>query len=383
MLDFMSLWDTYTENEKSFSLELREKLKEKVLPYIKESNRSAKPIKDIVKILGEMNVYAPYIKGYGTLESSMTMYGLIMRELERVDSGVRSVCSVQGSLCMGAIYKFGDEEQKKKYLPALAKGDIVGAFALTEPLYGSDPGGMITEAKKEGDYYILNGEKHWITNACEADVIIIWAKLEGKVRGFVVDTNTEGYEAEKIEGKFSLRTSNTGKITLKNMKVPALSLLEGSYGLKSPLSCLNDARFGIAFGATGAAEDCYEAALAYAKERQIFKGPLARFQLVQEKLVEIMSDITKAQLITKRMVELFEEGKLKPEHISLAKMNNCSSALKAARISRDILGANGISDEYPIMRHLMNLETVNTYEGTEDVHKLVLGRSITGENAFF
>ena len=203
MLDFMSLWDTYTENEKSFSLELREKLKEKVLPYIKESNRSAKPIKDIVKILGEMNVYAPYIKGYGTLESSMTMYGLIMRELERVDSGVRSVCSVQGSLCMGAIYKFGDEEQKKKYLPALAKGDIVGAFALTEPLYGSDPGGMITEAKKEGDYYILNGEKHWITNACEADVIIIWAKLEGKVRGFVVDTNTEGYEAEKIEGKFS------------------------------------------------------------------------------------------------------------------------------------------------------------------------------------
>ena len=379
----MSLWDTYDEEDRKLALEVREYLNKNVRPFLKDSNRTGVPIKNLVKILGDMRLYAPYIKGYGCRSSSQTAYGLIMTELERLDSGVRSLCSVQGSLVMGAIYKFGNDKQKDKYLEKLSKGDIVGAFGLTEPLYGSDPGGMISEAKDKGDFYELNGEKHWITNACEADIAVVWAKLDGRVRGFIVDTAIDGYEASKIEGKFSLRTSSTGSMKFNAMKLPKDSLLEASKGLKSPLSCLSDARFGIAYGAIGAAEDCYETALDYAKNRQIFKGPLARFQLVQAKLVDMLSSITKAQLITKRMTELKESSQLNPEHISLAKMNNCSMALKVAREARDILGANGVCDDYPVMRHLINLETVNTYEGTEDVHRLVLGRAITGENAFF
>lgn len=383
MLDFMSLWDTYEEEDKELALEVRSYLDKKVRPFLKDSNRTGIPIKNLVKILGDLRLYAPYIEGYACRGASQTAYGLIMSELERLDSGVRSLCSVQGSLVMGAIYKFGSDKQKDSYLEKLSKGDIIGAFGLTEPLYGSDPGGMVSTAIDKGEYYELNGEKHWITNACEADIAIVWAKLDGRVRGFIVDTNIEGYEATKIEGKFSLRTSSTGSMKFKAMKLPKDALLEGSRGLKSPLSCLSDARFGIAYGAIGAAEDCYETALAYAKQRQIFEGPLARFQLVQAKLVEMLSSITKAQLITKRMTELKDSSKLRPEHISLAKMNNCSMALKVAREARDILGANGVCDDYPVMRHLINLETVNTYEGSEDVHRLVLGRAITGENAFF
>ena len=316
MLDFMSLWDTYEEEDKKLALEVREYLNERVKPFLKESNRTGLPIKNLVKILGDMNLYAPYIKGYGCRASSQTAYGLIMAELERIDSGVRSLCSVQGSLVMGAIYKFGSDKQKEQYLSKLSRGEIIGAFGLTEPLYGSDPGGMVSEVEDRGDFYELNGEKHWITNACEADIAIVWAKLNGRVRGFIVDTAIEGYEATKIEGKFSLRTSSTGRVKFNAMKLPKDSLLEASKGLKSPLSCLSDARFGIAYGAIGAAEDCYETALAYAKDRQIFKGPLARFQLVQAKLVDMLSSITKAQLIAKRMTELKESSKLSPEHIS-------------------------------------------------------------------
>ena len=277
MLDFMSLWDCYTDKEKKLCAGFKGEARETLRPYIKDSHRDSKAIRGIVKTLGQMKVYAPYIDGYGCLGSSMTSYGLIMAELERLDSGVRSVCSVQGALCMGAIYKFGTEEQKQKYLEKLSRGEIIGAFALTEPLYGSDPGGMTTEAVKDGDTYVLNGEKHWITNAVEADVVIVWAKLDKKVRGFIVDTKLKGYESKKIEGKFSLRTSNTGSIKLNNLRLSKDAILEKSYGLKSPLSCLNDARFGIAFGATGAAEDCYKTALNYVQNRQIFKGPLSGF----------------------------------------------------------------------------------------------------------
>lgn len=383
MLDFMSIWETYNKEDKAVAIDLREFLNKEIRPHLKDSNRTGIPIKDLIKKLGSMNIYAPYIKGYGCMGASYTTYGLIMGELERLDSGVRSLCSVQGALVMGAIHKFGSDQQKERYLAKLSTGELVGAFGLTEPLYGSDPGGMLSRVEDKGDYYVLTGEKHWITNACEADIAIVWAKLHNEVRGFIVDTAIDGFSATKIEGKFSLRTSSTGRMKFTSMNLPKDSILEKSKGLKSPLSCLSDARFGIAFGAIGAAEECYQTALDYAKQRQIFDGSLARFQLVQAKLVEMLSSITKAQLISKRMAELKDSSKLKPEHISLAKMNNCSMALDVARTARDILGANGVCDEYPVMRHLMNLETVNTYEGTEDVHRLVIGRSITGENAFF
>jgi glutaryl-CoA dehydrogenase len=310
-------------------------------------------------------------------------YGLIMQELERCDSGIRSTASVQGSLVMYPIFKFGSEEQKHKYLPKLAKGELMGCFGLTEPDHGSNPGGMTTNIKDMGDHYLLNGAKMWISNAPFADIAVVWAKNEeGKVRGIIVERGYEGFTTPETHGKWSLRASATGELVFDNVKVPKENLLPHVEGLKGPLTCLNSARYGISWGAVGAAMDCYDSALQYAKQRNQFGRPIAGFQLQQKKLAEMLTEITKAQLVCWRLGNLMNNGKATPAQISLAKRNNVEIALDIAREARQIHGAMGITGEYSIMRHMMNLESVVTYEGTHDVHLLILGMEITGENAF-
>jgi glutaryl-CoA dehydrogenase len=312
-----------------------------------------------------------------------TTYGLIMQELERCDSGIRSTASVQGSLVMYPIYKFGSEEQKHKYLPKLAKGELMGCFGLTEPDHGSNPGGMTTNFKDMGDHYLLNGAKMWISNAPFADIAVVWAKNEqGKVRGLIVERGYEGFTTPETHGKWSLRASATGELVFDNVKVPKENLLPNVEGLKGPLTCLNSARYGISWGAIGAAMDCYDSALRYSKERIQFGKPIAGFQLQQKKLSEMITEITKAQLLCWRLGNLMNDGKATPAQISMAKRNNVQIAIEIAREARQIHGAMGITGEYPIMRHSMNLESVITYEGTHDVHLLILGMEITGENAF-
>ncbi len=307
-----------------------------------------------------------------------------MQELERGDSGVRSTASVQGSLVMYPIFKFGSEEQKMKYLPKLGSGEMLGCFGLTEPDHGSDPGNMITRFTDEGDHYLLNGAKMWISNAPFADVAVVWAKdEEGIVRGLIVETGVEGFTTPETHGKWSLRASATGELVFDNVKVPKENLMPGVKGLKGPLTCLNSARYGISWGAIGAAMDCYESALKYSKERKQFNKPIASFQLQQKKLSEMITEITKAQLLTWRLGVLMNEGRATPAQISMAKRNNVDMALSIAREARQIHGGMGITGEYPMMRHMMNLESVITYEGTHDIHLLILGHDITGENAFF
>jgi glutaryl-CoA dehydrogenase len=337
----------------------------------------------LVPKLGELGVFGASLKGYGCAGLNNVAYGLIMQELERGDSGLRSFASVQSSLVMYPIHAYGSDAQKERWLPALQKGEKLGCFGLTEPDHGSDPGGMKTRATRRGDAYVLNGTKLWITNGSVADVALVWAKEDdGEIYGYLVEKGTPGFSTLDIPGKFSMRASITSELSLQDCRIPLANKLPGVKGLKGPLSCLSQARYGIAWGAIGAAMACYDWSLQYAQQRVQFGKPIASFQLVQQKLVYMITEITKAQLLALQLGRLKDRGKARPQQISLAKMNNVQIALDIARMGRDILGAAGIVDEHPIIRHMLNLETVNTYEGTHDIHTLIVGRDITGLDAF-
>ena len=353
-----------------------------LLPVLKSCHREEKFPQDLIPRFAELGLLGSTIKGYDCPGLNDVAYGLVMQELERGDSGVRSFCSVQGALVMYPIFTYGSEEQKETYLPALAHAEKIGCFGLTEPDAGSNPGSMLTTAQELKEGYLLNGNKMWITNGCLADIAIVWAKLNGEVRGFIVETDTEGFSTSLMKGKFSLRVSVTSELHMKDCKVPKHSLLPKAKGLKAPLSCLTQARYGIAWGVLGAANACYHEALQYSLSRKIFdEKPLACYQLAQAKLVKMVQEITKGQLLALQLGRLKEQKTLSPAQVSLGKMNNCHMALAVAREARDMLGANGIIDEYPVIRHMLNLETVNTYEGTEDIHRLVVGQEITGLSA--
>ena len=385
-VDFIEFDTLLSEDERLVRDNTRKFIEENLIPIIEECNREGSFPKELIQPMGELGFYGASLEGYGCAGMSAVEYGLMTQELERGDSGVRSFVSVQSGLCMYPIYTFGSEEQKQKYLPKMARGEILGCFGLTEPDAGSNPAAMRTRARKDGSSYILNGEKMWITSGSIADIAIIWAKVDdedSRIRGFIVPTETPGFRAADVHGKWSLRASVTSSLSLQDVRVPADALLPGSGGLKSPLSCLNQARYGIAWGAIGAAMACYDCALQYAQFRKQFHDqPIASHQLVQEKLVWMISEITKAQLLALQVGRLKDQGRAKPWHISMAKRNNVWMALECARMGRDILGANGIADEYPIFRHMANLESVKTYEGTHDVHTLVIGSQITGLDAF-
>lgn len=363
---------------------VREWVKHEVSPIIEDYANRAECPTHLFKGLAEIGAFGPSIPSeYGGGGMDETAYGVIMQELERGDSGIRSMASVQGSLVMFPIYKFGSEEQKRKYLPKLGSGELIGCFGLTEPDYGSNPGGMITNIKDDGDAYILNGAKMWITNSPVADIAIVWAKdEEGMIRGLIVEKDSKGFSAPEIHGKWSLRASITGELIFEDVRVPKSQVLPHIQGIKGPLSCLNKARYGIAWGAVGAALDCYDSALRYSLERVQFGKPIGGFQLTQKKLAEMITEITKAQLLVWRLGQLADKGKVSPAQISMAKRNNVFMALNVAREARQIHGGMGITNEYPVMRHMMNLETVLTYEGTHDIHLLITGMDITGLNAF-
>jgi glutaryl-CoA dehydrogenase len=382
-LDYYGIEELLTDEERTARDRARRFVQEEVLSEIVPCHRAGKFPEHLIPRMGALGFYAPYLKQLGRAGLSYTGYGLIMQELERADSGLRSLASVQGALATQAIHSFGSPEQQARWLPGLVAGRLVGCFGLTEHGHGSDPGGMETHAKREGDRYVLNGSKCWIGNASIADVKVIWAKDEqGEIGGFVVEKDAPGFRAQDIEGKFSLRMSRTSECWFENCRIPLENRLPGASGLGAPLSCLSHARTGIAWGVIGAATDCYETALAYARSREQFGRPIAGFQLVQQKLVWMAQEITKAQLLALRLTRMMEAGSARPPQISLAKRNNVWMALECARRARDILGAVGITDRYPVIRHLMNLESVSTYEGTHDIHTLVVGRDITGINAF-
>jgi len=385
-VDFIGIEELLSQEERLVRDTTRRFVEENVVPIIEQCNRDGKFPRHLVKPMADLGFFGASLKGYGCAGMSNVEYGLVMQELERGDSGIRSFVSVQSALVMFPIYAMGSDAQKEKWLPAMAKGEKLGCFGLTEPDFGSNPAGMRTRAKKVGNDYVLNGEKMWITNGSIADVALIWARSEAddnKIRGFLVETNTPGFKADDVHGKWSLRASVTSGLSLQDVRVPAENVLPGSGGLKSPLMCLNQARFGIGWGAIGAAMSCYDTALQYAKVRKQFRDqPIASHQLVQEKLVWMISEITKAQLLALQVGRLKDAGKAEHQHISMAKRNNVWMALECARKARDILGGNGIADDYPVMRHMMNLETVKTYEGTHDVHALILGENITGISAF-
>lgn len=381
--DYYLMDELLTDEQKMARDSVREWVKQEVSPIIEDCYERAIYPKSLIKGLGELGAFGPSLpEKYGCAGADETTYGLMMQELERGDSGIRSAASVQGSLVMYPIYKYGSEEQKNKYLPKLAKGELIGCFGLTEPNHGSDPGSMITNIKSDGTDYILNGSKMWITNSPIADVAVVWAKDEsGDIRGLIVDMDSNGVSAPEIKGKLSLRASITGELVFENVRIPKSKLLN-VVGLKGPLSCLTKARYGIAWGSIGASMDCYDSALRYSLEREQFGKPIAGFQLTQKKLAEMVTEITKAQLLTWRLGKLMDEGKATPAQVSMAKRNNVHMALTVARESRQILGGMGITNEFPIMRHMMNLETVLTYEGTHDIHLLITGMDITGINAF-
>ena len=364
----------------------RKWVEENLIPIIEECNREGKFPRQLVQPMGELGFFGATLKGYGCAEMNNVEYGLIMQELERGDSGLRSFASVQSALVMYPIYAFGSDEHKNKWLPALRSGEKLGCFGLTEPDAGSNPGAMRTRARRDGDSYILNGEKMWITSGSIAHVAVVWAKSDehgGQVRGFLVETDRPGFRAADVHGKWSLRASVTSSLSMQDVKIPASNLMPKTEGLKSALMCLNQARYGIAWGAIGAAMACYDTALQYAQFRKQFREqPIASHQLVQEKLVWMINEITKAQLLTLQVGRLKDSGKVGHQHISMAKRNNVWMALETARMARDILGANGIADEYPVFRHMANLESVKTYEGTHDVHTLIIGQNITGIDAF-
>ena len=382
--DYYNLDDLFTEEHLMVRDAARDWVKRAVSPIIEEACQKAEFPKQIVPGLGEIGAFGPYIpEEYGGAGLDQISYGLIMQELERGDSGIRSTASVQSSLVMYPIYQYGTEEQRKKYLPKLASGEHLGCFGLTEPNHGSNPSGMETNFKDMGDHYLLNGAKMWISNSPFADLAVVWAKNEeGRIHGLIVERGMEGFTTPETHGKWSLRASATGELVFDNVKVPKENLLPNKSGLGAPLGCLDSARYGIAWGAIGAAMDCYDTALRYAKERIQFGKPIGSFQLQQKKLAEMITEITKAQTLTLRLGQLKNEGRATSAQISMAKRNNVDMALTICRDARQMLGGMGITGEYPIMRHMMNLESVVTYEGTHDIHLLITGLDITGLNAF-
>jgi len=380
-VDYYGVEALYTDEERMIRNVARDFVEHEFLPLIRQHHRDATFPLELAPRMGKLGFLGANLHGYGLPGISNVAYGLVMQELERGDSGLRSFASVQSSLSMYALYAYGSEEQKTAWLPAMGAGDRLGCFGLTEPDFGSDPGGMTTRAVKTTDGYVLNGTKLWITNGTVADVAVVWAKLDGVVRGFLVEKGTAGFTARDIHGKWSMRASITSELSLQDCHIPAENLLPRSDGLKSPLGCLTQARYGIAWGAVGAAMACYDAALRYARERIQYGKPIGSFQLVQRKLVLMLNEITKAQLLCLQLGRLKDQGTMRHTQVSLAKMNNVENALEIARMARDIFGAAGIVDEHPVMRHLMNLETVYTYEGTHDIHTLILGRDITGLSA--
>src|SRR5688572_26056174 len=382
--DYYLLDELLTDEQKLVRDTVRNWVKKEISPIIEEACQKAEFPMHIIKGLAEIGAFGPYIPlEYGGGGLDQISYGLIMQELERGDSGIRSTASVQSSLVMYPIFTYGNEEQRKKYLPKLASGEWMGCFGLTEPDHGSNPGGMLSNFKDKGDHVILNGSKMWISNAPFADIAVVWAKDEqGEIRGLVVERGMKGFTTPETHGKWSLRASATGELVFDNVKVPKENIFPNVKGLKGPLGCLNSARYGIAWGAIGAAMDCYDSALRYSKERIQFGRPIGAFQLTQKKLAEMITEITKAQLLAWRLGSLANAGKVTPAQISMAKRNNVFMALQIAREARQIHGGMGITNEYPIMRHMMNLETVLTYEGTHDIHLLITGQDVTGFNAF-
>lgn len=382
--DYYNIDELLTDEHKMVRDATREFVKREVSPIIEEAAQKAEFPKQLINGLAEIGAFGPYIpEEYGGAGLDQISYGLIMQEIERGDSGIRSTASVQSSLVMYPIFKYGTEEQKKKFLPKLASGEFIGCFGLTEPDHGSNPGGMTTNFKDKGDHYLLNGAKMWISNSPFADIAIVWAKNEeGRIHGLIVERGMEGFTTPETHNKWSLRASATGELIFDNVKIPKENLMPNKTGLGAPLGCLDSARYGIAWGAIGAAMDCYDTALRYAKEREQFGVPIASKQLQQKKLAEMITEITKAQLMAWRLGTLRNEGKATSAQISMAKRNNVEMAIKIAREARQILGGMGITGEYSIMRHMMNLESVITYEGTHDIHLLITGMDITGHAAF-
>ena len=382
-VDFLELDPLLSEEERLVRDTVREFVEDKVKPIIEECHREARTPLELVPEMGRLNLFGATIAEYGLPGLNNVAYGLIMQELERGDSGLRSFVSVQSSLVMYPIYTFGSPEQKDRWVPALASGEAIGCFGLTEPDFGSNPGGMRTTARRDGDAWVLNGSKQWITNGTLADVAVVWAKTLDGVRGFLVEKGTPGYTSSDQHGKFSLRASTTSELGFHDCRIPAANLLPGTTGLKSALMCLNQARYGIAWGGLGAAMECYWTALEYAKQRIQFGGqPIACHQLVQEKLVWMVSEISKGQLLALQLGRLKDRGRLKPHQVSLGKRNNVWVARECAKLAREVLGANGIVDDYPVIRHMLNIESVFTYEGTHDIHALVIGEAITGIPAY-
>ncbi len=380
-LDYYHLDELLAPEERMIRKTVRDFVEREAMPIIENCHAREEFPRQLIPRMAALGLFGANLQGYGCAGLNNVSYGLICQEMERGDSGLRSMVSVQGSLCMHPIHAFGSEQQKQRWLPEMAAGRVIGCFGLTEPDHGSDPGGMETRARLDGNDYVLNGVKRWITNGSIAELAIVWAKTEEGIHGFLVERDRPGFSTNDIKNKFSLRASITSELVLEDVRIPRDNILPGVKGLKGPFSCLTQARFGIVWGAVGAAMACYHAALEYSKDRKQFDRPIASFQLVQQKLVHMVSEITKGQLLAHRLGQLKDQGRLRPEHVSLAKRNNVGNALEIARLARDILGANGIVNDYPVIRHMLNLETVNTYEGTYDMHTLIVGRDITGEDA--
>ena len=381
-VDYYALDELLSDEQRLVRDTVREFVSDRVLPIIDEHQREGTFPKDVMPVMAEMGLLGANLEGYGLPGLDNVSYGLIMQELERGDSGVRSFVSVQGALCMYPVWRYGSEEQKERWLPEMGRGEVIACFGLTEPDAGSDPGAMRTRAELDGDEWVLDGVKYWITNGTMAQLAVVWAKTDDGIRGFLVPTDSPGFTANKITGKYSLRASDTAELVMQGCRIPSDSILPGAAGLKGPLTCLNQARYGIAWGAVGAAMACYDEALRYAGNRVAFGRPIAATQLVQELLVECVTEITKAQLICLRLGQLKDAGSVTPQQISMAKRNNVAMALQTARTCREILGGNGILDDYQAFRHMVNLESVYTYEGTHQVHTLIVGQDITGLGAF-
>ncbi len=382
-VDYLLIDSLFSEQELLVRQTARQFVEDRVIPIIRDCYRDGRFPKELIPEIGQLGFLGANLEGYGCAGLSNVEYGLIMQEIERGDSGLRSFVSVQGALVMYPIFTYGSAEQKDRWLPKMQSGEAIGCFGLTEPGFGSNPAGMQTRAKPDGDHWILNGEKTWITNGSVADVAIVWARTDDGIRGFLVERGTPGFTTSDIHGKLSMRASVTSSLALSDCRVPASAMLPGAQGLKGPLGCLSQARYGIGWGVLGAAMDCYETARQYSIDRKQFDNrPIASHQLVQEKLAWMITEITKAQLLAIQAGRVKDRGKIDPAHISMLKRNNVAMALECARLSRDLLGANGIMDEYPIMRHMCNLETVKTYEGTDHIHALVIGERVTGVAAY-
>ena len=381
-LELLSIDHLLTDEEQAIQETVRRFTADQVRPHIAEWYEAGEIPLELAREAGKLGLLGMHLTGYGCAGTNAVSYGLACMELEAADSGVRSLVSVQGSLAMFAIWKFGSEEQKRRWLPGMAEGSLIGCFGLTEPDFGSNPAGMRARARRDGDEWVLDGTKMWITNGSVADLAVVWARTDEGIRGFIVPTDTPGFSAPKIGGKLSLRASITSELVLEGVRLPADAVLPEVTGLRGPLSCLNEARFGIVFGSLGAARDCLEAALAYAADREVFDRPLASFQLTQAKLADMTLELQKGFLLAMHLGRLKDDGKLRPEQVSLGKLNNVREAIEIARTCRTILGANGITLEYPVMRHANNLESVLTYEGTSEIHQLVIGQALTGHSAF-